>query len=246
MAVVSIVVERIKFINDKLVSVEGSSVSDVAGVLKVKESCLIFVRVSDQVTQLRRAFRRPDSDPRTSGWISCADDDVTICLMCCRILVKIALERNRKGRKLLECTEILEVQKDMDPNELTEKIADIANSGDSVVSTTNLRHDKNIRHLLFAKWLVEKFGRERLATGSGVLDVAGGKGELGEALHQLGIPSILLDPIPRPESTSPPFSIIRQPLIGDGGELINGDDTAKLLLVNCSIITGMHPVSPSP
>ncbi|KAG2484381.1 hypothetical protein HYH03_016797 [Edaphochlamys debaryana] len=49
----------------------------------------------------------------------------------------------------------------------------------------------------FRGWLLDTFGLERLCQGSGVLDVAGGKGELAfELLNLNGVPSTLLDPRP--------------------------------------------------
>ena len=42
-----------------------------------------------------------------------------------------------------------------------------------------------------------QFGQDRLAAGSGVLDIAGGKGELSFELHNLnGIPTTVIDPRP--------------------------------------------------
>ena len=42
--------------------------------------------------------------------------------------------------------------------------------------------EKETRHVHFAQWLVCVFGRERLSSGTGVVDVAGGKGALYAAL----------------------------------------------------------------
>eukprot|EP01063_Lacrimia_lanifica_P008780 TRINITY_DN15821_c0_g1_i1.p1 TRINITY_DN15821_c0_g1~~TRINITY_DN15821_c0_g1_i1.p1 ORF type:complete len:422 (+),score=141.63 TRINITY_DN15821_c0_g1_i1:49-1314(+) len=50
---------------------------------------------------------------------------------------------------------------------------------------------------VFRKFLLEKFGEERLRQGSGVLDVAGGKGELGFQFVNLNaVPSTVVDPRP--------------------------------------------------
>ena len=47
----------------------------------------------------------------------------------------------------------------------------------------------------FRRWLLETFGAERLASGAGVLDVAGGKGELAfELLNISGVPVTVVDP----------------------------------------------------
>lgn len=48
---------------------------------------------------------------------------------------------------------------------------------------------------VFRRWLLDMFGQERLCEGSGVIDVAGGKGELAFELQNLnGVPSCVLDP----------------------------------------------------
>ena len=50
----------------------------------------------------------------------------------------------------------------------------------------------------FRQFLIDLFGRERLRCGAGVLDVAGGKGELSFQLTRLNyIPCTLVDPRPR-------------------------------------------------
>jgi hypothetical protein len=153
---------------------------------------------------------------------------------------------------MLECFEVLEIQRDVDEDELLE-LVEIAtkqwNNGvddqqeqEQQLSSIRILHDKKIRHHLFATWLVETFGRARLAMGTGVLDVAGGKGELGEVFRdEYKIPSILLDPLPRCDMESPPFPIIERPLEGDGSLIMGENATIAQLMENCSIITGMHP-----
>ena len=183
-------------------------------------------------------------------------------IVSCQIVVTTAIERNRRGRKMLECNELLDLQKDVDQDELLELLTamedpqeeeqadDVVAHGDDNegTTTTTLRqrqhvwYDKNVRHRLFATWLVETFGLSRLASGTGVLDVAGGKGELGATLrddHQ--IPSILLDPLPRCDRESPPFPIIERPLEGDGSVIMKEDARIAHLMEHCSILTGMHP-----
>ncbi|KAH9105026.1 hypothetical protein LEN26_007092 [Aphanomyces euteiches] len=54
---------------------------------------------------------------------------------------------------------------------------------------------KSHRARIFSEWLVELFGRDVLAHGSGVVDVAGGKGDIGFELWLLrNIPTTLVDP----------------------------------------------------
>ena len=60
--------------------------------------------------------------------------------------------------------------------------------GDSVAS-------KQMRAQRFAQFLLEKFGAEVLNAGTGVLDVAGGRGDVSFELHtKLGIKSTLVEP----------------------------------------------------
>mmetsp|Transcript_76482 Transcript_76482/g.224461 ORF Transcript_76482/g.224461 Transcript_76482/m.224461 type:complete len:439 (+) Transcript_76482:38-1354(+) len=48
---------------------------------------------------------------------------------------------------------------------------------------------------VFRRWLLSEFGTEELARGTGVLDVAGGKGELGfELLNLSDVPCTVVDP----------------------------------------------------
>ena len=50
---------------------------------------------------------------------------------------------------------------------------------------------------VFAKWLVDTYGLERLQSGGGVLDVAGGKGDLASELHaRHGVRCTVVDPAP--------------------------------------------------
>ncbi|KAG9071300.1 hypothetical protein KI688_005511 [Linnemannia hyalina] len=51
------------------------------------------------------------------------------------------------------------------------------------------------RAFIFCRWLVDTFGREYLNSGSGVLDVAGGKGEISLFLkHMFGVHSTVVEP----------------------------------------------------
>lgn len=58
--------------------------------------------------------------------------------------------------------------------------------------------DKGKRAELFCQWLLATFGREQLCSGSGVLDVAGGRGSLSFELHTvLGVQTTTVDPRPQ-------------------------------------------------
>ncbi|KAF9131150.1 hypothetical protein BGW39_002180 [Mortierella sp. 14UC] len=51
------------------------------------------------------------------------------------------------------------------------------------------------RAFIFCRWLVDTFGQEYLNSGSGVLDIAGGKGEISLFLkHMFGIQSTVVEP----------------------------------------------------
>lgn len=50
----------------------------------------------------------------------------------------------------------------------------------------------------FAQWLISTFGKEALSRGTGVLDVAGGRGDVSFELHtKCGVPCTLVEPRPR-------------------------------------------------
>lgn len=58
-----------------------------------------------------------------------------------------------------------------------------------------LVHPKSRRAEVFADWLVSTYGIERLRSGEGVVDVAGGRGELAfELTMKYGIPCCIIDP----------------------------------------------------
>ena len=57
--------------------------------------------------------------------------------------------------------------------------------------------DKCERHEVFATWVVETFGQEDLCSGMGVIDIAGGRGQLSARLATRGIPTTLIEPVIR-------------------------------------------------
>jgi len=128
---------------------------------------------------------------------------------------------------------------------------------------------KEQRHEIFVQWLIQTYGHDFLTTGSGVLDVGGGKGKVSQALVRLGIPAVLLEPCradPSPIQSTATSDICGTPYVvmttggfqhivaslhGDGSELLGVDsdensntridnNVAKLVR-NCSIVVGMHP-----
>jgi len=134
-----------------------------------------------------------------------------------------AIERNRRGNKLLECHDIVKLllptttdqtKNDDDNNDddndndepfspsssalLLQNVTTKTRNNDATTTTTGwVMHDKTQRHVLFAEWLIHTYGKDALCRGSGVLDVAGGKGQLSMILQARGIPSVVMDPNPR-------------------------------------------------
>lgn len=198
-------------------------------------------------------------------------DGLRSCFLRLKISRTKAIERNRKGAKLLECLTILSISDVLETLFVkidTEKIqavgtAQIRDYREMILESpavpiagppSFIMHDKKHRHVLFANWLIQTYGKKYLSTGSGVLDVAGGKGELCIALVELGIPVVLLDPDPRLERLMAfkglelsRIPVIKQALTGDGSNLMlpHHLTTTKEqeLLRTCSMIVGMHPDS---
>jgi hypothetical protein len=164
------------------------------------------------------------------------------------------IDRNRRGVRTVECVEFLRVlendeandgEEDDDENDLFNKrFAAFGIEDDSLPQTEaeNCLSVKSERHRIFAHWLVETYGVELLSKGSGVLDVAGGNGEISRTLHELGVPSTLLDPNPRcREGSSATFGVLPYPLNGDGTDLTGRDDQVGDVIRQVSFICGMHP-----
>jgi len=62
---------------------------------------------------------------------------------------------------------------------------------------------KSLRSKVFAKWILDKFGTEHLTHGSGILDIAGGKGQLSVELAVMGqILCHVIDPLLRKRGTN--------------------------------------------
>ena len=90
-------------------------------------------------------------------------------------------------------------------------------SAPATSSTTNMNNDdlqsgghgdkvaKTMRARLFAQWLLDTYGAASLQRGSGVLDVAGGKGHLSIELAASGrVPCTVVDPMIRKQQQSFP------------------------------------------
>jgi hypothetical protein len=211
----------------------------------------------------------------STGWVQFT----TPLQVACRILIlpsysnngmAVQVPRNAKkeGTAMLECQEVLEIQQDqtlVNDKEGSNTVWRLGSrsfkkSGFHNENKDNRQNahplpalrDRQERHGVFAKWLVDKFGVSFLSTGSGVLDVAGGKGELCKALFDLGVrKATLLDPDPRCNPKVVPFQVIGKALQGDASDLIGGNsdsdcdkqdnERVRSLILNCSLIAGMHP-----
>ncbi|KAF9191872.1 hypothetical protein BGZ51_006592 [Haplosporangium sp. Z 767] len=89
------------------------------------------------------------------------------------------------------------------------------------------------RAFIFCQWLVNTFGKDFLNSGSGVLDVAGGKGEISLFLtHMFGIRSTVVEPSMRrdkPYQRRNLLNVIRKQLdieAGGDGQFYNRTDQA--------------------
>ena len=173
------------------------------------------------------------------------------------------IERNRRGDRLIECTDMLAIH-DIDDDsylpintndEYNEYIIQQHDEGTDDIVASNTINVKSERHKIFAHWLVDTYGKERLSRGSGVLDVAGGNGMISRTLNGMGIRSTLLDPNPRHDSGeetsddgkysstchSSLFGVLPYPLNGDGTDLTSRDDDIGNIVKNISLICGLHP-----
>ncbi len=123
-------------------------------------------------------------------------------------------------------------------------------------------HDKTnkaFRAVLFADWLVETYGKARLAAGSGVVDVAGGRGDVSCRLwgHH-GIPCTIVDPrhtklrkkqqrvVLQQRGGLEGIKRVRCVMPTSFGNAQEGEEAeeAKCLretLRDCSLVVGMHP-----
>ncbi|RQM12905.1 hypothetical protein DD237_005179 [Peronospora effusa] len=121
-------------------------------------------------------------------------------------------------------------------------------AGDS--SDPHSKIDKTQRSRIFCNWLVDILGDEHLASGKGVVDIAGGKGDIPIQLWiQRGIPTTLIDPRPM-KLGKYNRKLVAKAQVADGRKMSPqllrclDDETLKLhkeLFTDCSILVGMHP-----
>ena len=199
--------------------------------LTVGETCFIRVNGVAALDALTSRTPGPDSGKTTGRW--CAAEDDTVLLM--KSDASLHVERNRRGVKILECVDLLQIGERSDS-------ADCCDNGSCLNDSENYfciaLRDKSERHQMFAQWLVDQYGADKLATG--VLDVAGGNGELSRALLGLGVPAILLDP--RPRCFDERIPVIAEALHGNGSELLDSKyESVREKLRKCSLVAGLHP-----
>ena len=288
----------------KATSSSKHKVSSILGFVH-HEPCSVFFRSRDTVQRLQDCVRgivpnpsdKEDSVPAsgrgkrkakgTGRWHSLTTTGETNqdnVVMRIQTVLTRAIERNRKGTKLIECQNLIDVgilgtlmgaieSKSTPPAKVTliERVGQPSPTPptDTTISPVASApifqmYDKSQRQELFADWLVNIYGKEFLCQGSGVLDVAGGKGDLSRALQKRGIPSVVLDPDPRFDSSHDGRKGIRIPVIavaleGDGSHLFRDTKeegnaeteepthatttTARErhLIRTCSMIAAMHP-----
>eukprot|EP00035_Acanthoeca_spectabilis_P032992 m.21471 g.21471 ORF g.21471 m.21471 type:complete len:402 (+) comp5698_c0_seq2:51-1256(+) len=114
-----------------------------------------------------------------------------------------------------------------------------------VDSGVGRQHSK--RGAVFGEWLVATYGVEHLRSGSGVLDVAGGKQFVSLYLATVhGVPCTVVDPRP-PAPLSPADELVLSTRGHPAPRYIQGSfdsafaDANAELLGTCSVVCGQHP-----
>jgi hypothetical protein len=266
---ITLALEQAKFYSTKLMVMDGTIVHcSLPDFLPAGERCWVHVRSSTK-SLLQKLLQSPcvrDDDGQESTIVSKTYDPTgwmqftQTVQVACRILlpsilpsketVRIMHSRNPKtGAVLLECTDNVNIS--ISPHDVhSSRYSILHRLGDRSFRRNDgegyslpALQDRKERHHIFAKWLVEKFGIEKLSEGSGVLDVAGGKGDLCQALMDLGVRNAtLLDPDPRCDIATVKFQVIAKPLIGDGSDLTSHGAEVNWKRVSlCSLLAGMHP-----
>lgn len=152
-------------------------------------------------------------------------------------------ERNGRGAIVLHAVEYFGV---------TAGVAE--DSEDELDDPSGHKEDKTLRHAIFASWLVEHFGAQRLASGAGILDVAAGKGKLSAELRARcgeSLKTTLVEPALRQASMDGVF-------VGDDSVVLCSvcwleeefdatrfPENHNRLLTDCSAIIGLHPDQPT-
>lgn len=237
---------RAKFVQPNLAVAQGNVVVQTDTLnhsgFRDEEPCQLSLRSRADVSRLRQYLKAWEDETLISTgkwWTVSNSNPIWLCIH--TKLTKV-IERNRHGTKLIECEEIVAIQDSLE--EFKDDTITKADDSMSAQAAANfVMYDKKKRHDLFADWLIRMYGKEFLSSGSGILDVAGGKGELSYALLERGIPSTVLDPDPRLEDRQQSsIPVLAHALHDDGLHLLQeAAPREQDLLRNCSMIVGMHP-----
>jgi hypothetical protein len=267
---ITFALEQAKFYSTKLMVLDGTVVEcSLPDFLHTGERCWVHVRSSiksllDSLLQSPcggvayddKKFSNVRKKYDSTGWMQWTHSINVKCrlffppTLASKDTEHFIHSRNTKtGAILLECADIVDVSFSLPDgqssmNGILHRLGDRSfRTNDGEGHSFPVLQNRKERHHIFARWLVEKFGIERLSEGTGVLDVAGGKGEFCQALLDLGVRNAtLLDPNPRCDVTAVKFNVIAKPLTGDGSDLKgNGDECIWKLVSHCSLIAGMHP-----
>lgn len=137
---------------------------------------------------------------------------------------------------------VQELQSYMHSNSIT-VIGKTKEKGAGLRSVMHSKKYKKNRAAVFVEWLIASVGKERLSAGHGVLDVAGGKGQITQKLVQAGIPSTLIDPRDcrdkkggrgQSEQSNSQIMAAFDKALWEDGEHAH-------LLRGCSAVVAMHP-----
>ncbi|CAJ1953913.1 unnamed protein product [Cylindrotheca closterium] len=239
-----LLLDQVKFYPPKLAVMDGTvmeaeeSFNQKNNLLNTGEKCWVHLRsrVLALMETLQGAIEtNGEKKNSATGWLRFAK---SLPVTCSIMVIPGVTERNRKGALMLECQEIIDIQMPNSGKPTILRISERSFQSNQDLPTLAPRPE---RQRVFAKWLVATYGVEMLSKGSGVLDVAGGKGELSQALFDLGVKkSVILDPNPRCEGEVT-YEIIKEPLDGDGSRLTDRTDRVGDLVRSCSMIAGMHP-----
>lgn len=102
------------------------------------------------------------------------------------------------------------------------------------------RKGKSARCAVFATWLLEIFGKTTLSRGTGVIDVAGGRGELSfELAVKRDVPTTLLDPRHPGKLSKAQRSFIEERAVAAGAKVSSVNSTS-----NGREETGESPILP--
>lgn len=226
--------------------------------IRQNEPCMVVSRCKADIIQLyRRITMKPEAlDATATGWVpftttdECNGDNKLELVLLFRINPVLTLERNRKGVRTLDCIEIIGIHeycqrelKDLVKEDQLNNPLGHPNNDDLTDMDQNLQH-KSTRQMLFAKWILKTFSRDTL--NRGILDVAGGNGELSQALSELSVKSILLDPNPRccsDDNNNLPFEVIAEPLQGDSSDLTDRQDSIGIsfAILPCCVMPKLFP-----